>query len=105
MKYILTLIFLFIVNLSWGQGLLKSRIIQKDKTQVCTLFIWKDEDEPIQHPFKISTSTYLFPGDYKIAYLLKDKWLHAEWIHITKERILIEKIIFEKTIPLTEYKF
>ncbi|HNR54567.1 MAG TPA: hypothetical protein PKJ19_05320 [Flavobacteriales bacterium] len=93
--------------LSFGQGLLKSYIMQEDTTRVCTLTVrsYENWDNPVDHTFKVATATYLLPGDYLVRYYLDTTWLHAEWIHITTKWMVMEKTIFPEPIPLHKAVF
>lgn len=96
----------------WGnlypQGLLRSRILHMtDTSVVCTLTVrnidnWDDKRE---HYFKVSTSTYLLPGDYLIHYYVDTTWLHGEWIHVSRKFVIINKVVLYKRIPLSEVRF
>lgn len=90
-----------------GQGLLRSRIIQGDSTKRCTLTVRNIDNwsKSVNHVFRVSTTTYLLPGDYLIYYWMDTVWLHGEWIHISSKYTFMEKIIFEKPLPLGSVTF
>jgi hypothetical protein len=90
-----------------GQGLLRSKIIQGDSAKRCTLVVRNIDnwDKPVNHVFRVSTTTYLLPGDYLIYYWMDTVWLHGEWIHISTKYTIMEKVVFEKRIPLGSMTF
>jgi hypothetical protein len=90
-----------------GKGLLRSKIIQGDSAKRCTLVVRNIDnwDKPVNHVFRVSTTTYLLPGDYLIHYWMDTVWLHGEWIHISRSYTFMEKIIFEKPLPLGSVTF
>jgi hypothetical protein len=90
-----------------GQGLLRSKIIQGDSAKRCTLVVRNIDnwDKPVNHVFRVSTTTYLLPGDYLIHYWMDTVWLHGEWIHISRKYTIMEKVVFEKRIPLGSMTF
>lgn len=62
-------------------------------------------DMPVNHVFRVSTTTYLLPGDYVIHYWMDTTWLHGEWIHISRKFTVLEKVVFEKRQPLGSVTF
>ena len=89
------------------QGLLRSKIIQGDSAKRCTLIVRSVDnwDKPVTHVFRVSTTTYLLPGDYVVHYWMDTTWLHGEFIHVSRKFTVLEKVIFEKRQPLGSVTF
>jgi hypothetical protein len=106
-RKLLTIIALALSLVTSGQGLLRSKIIQGDSAKKCTLIVRDIDnwDKPVSHVFRVSTTTYLLPGDYLIHYWMDTVWMHGEWIHVSRKYTILEKVIFEKRLPLGSITF